>query len=232
MSRRLMYGGAAGATLALATAVITASAHAVITAGAYRLAIGWEYEPAGGTVTYVGQPNGIQVFVDSPTPSDEVGTPVGDLNGDCAHPDFQVTVAYAGKTSSPYCPAPSYDPDTRLGRQDEYDAPLTPTRVGTYTFHLFGTIHGTPVDKTIASGPSTFDSLGDQTSVEFPTALPALGEVASKVDAVGTRAAEAASSANDAASSANRAAVLSIVALILAALLGGAGLVVTLRRRI
>ena len=40
--------------------------------------------------------------------------------------------------------APCYDSDTGNGRLDEYDYPLIPTVVGTYTFHIFGTINGRP----------------------------------------------------------------------------------------
>ncbi len=227
---RLLAAAAVAGILPL-TAVASASAHAVINAGTYRVAIGWEYEPSGGSATYVDQPNGVQVFVDTLAAAGAIGTPVGDLNADCTHPDFQVTVTYAGRTSSPLCPQPAFDPDTNSGRMDEYDAELTPTRVGDYTFRIFGSIHGTPIDKSVTSGPSTFDTVGDQSAVEFPAAAPALSDVAAKVDQVGVRAGDAAAAANDAANAANRAATLAIVALVAAVVLSGAALGVTLWRR-
>jgi hypothetical protein len=227
----------AAAGVALAP-VSLAFAHAVITVGKYHVAIGWQFEPVGGTVTYVGQPNAVQVFVDTLTSSGGVGSPVSDLNSDCSRPDLQVTVTFAGLTSSPLCPKPTFDADTGLGRMDEYDVSLIPTRVGDYTFHIFGTIHGTAIDKTVTSGPSTFDAVGDQSSIEFPTAAPALGDVATKVDQVASRAGDAQSSAqtavtasNAATSAAHSATLIAILAVIVAVVLSAGSLALTLRRR-
>ncbi|MDE3193752.1 MAG: hypothetical protein KGN00_08720 [Chloroflexota bacterium] len=223
--------GAAALALALAAlSPATASAHEISKAGVYRIAIGWLYEPPTGSVTYVGEPNAVQIFVDKPTAGNEIGDPVGDLNKDCDHPDLQVTVTFGGATSRPLCPQPAYDPDTGLGRQDEYDAAITPTAAGDYTFHLFGTIHGEKVDHTVKSGPDTFDAVGDASAVEFPTAAPALGDVAAKVDRVGARAGDAASAAQAAADAANRATILAIVGAVLAVVAGIVS-VAALRRR-
>ena len=152
---------AVGIVLALATSLAVASAHFVFTAGKYRVAIGWQNEPSAGTDTYVGVQNAIQVFVDIASADNPKGTPVSTLNQDCTHPDFQVTVTVGTTTSSPFCPAPAYDGDTGNGRLDEYDYPLIPTVVGTYTFHIFGSINGTAIDQTIKSGPTTFDSIAE-----------------------------------------------------------------------
>ena len=222
--RLLLLAGAAIGVAAALSATVLASAHAVIKPGSYYVAIGWQYEPSGGTVTYVDAPNAVQVFVDTQSPTGDIGSPVGDLNSDCTHPDFQVTVTYAGKTSSPLCPMPTFDADTGLGRMDEYDAPLTPTRVGDYTFHITGSIHGTPIDKSVTSGPSTFDSVGDQSAIEFPVAAPGLSDVATQVDQVSARAQTA---SNDA----GRGTALGIVAIVIAAVLGGGALALSLRRR-
>jgi hypothetical protein len=223
--RFLLFLEAATAAVAAALApVAIASAHVVYKVGTYYIAMGWEYEPSGGTVTYVGQPNGIQVFVDTQSSSGDIGSPVSDLNADCTKPDFQVTVTYAGKTSSPQCPSLAYDPDTGLGRRDEYDAVMTPTKVGDYTFHIVGTIHGVHIDKTSTSSDKTFDSVGDQSQVEFPASAPALSDVAAKVNSVSSRA-------DDATNAANRAFAVGIAAVIVALVLGTATLVVSLRRR-
>ncbi|MBV9100324.1 MAG: hypothetical protein JO198_04685 [Candidatus Dormibacteraeota bacterium] len=230
-TRGVRIAAAAAAACAIGLLPVVASAHAVITVGGYHVAIGWQYEPPGGSSTYVGQPNGVQVFIDTLTATGDIGSPVGDLNSDCSHPDFQVTVTFDGKTSSPLCPMPTFDPDTASGRMDEYDAVLTPTKVGDYTFRIFGSIHGTAIDKSATSGPSTFDTVADQSAVDFPTAAPALGDVAAKVDQVGNRAADAAASAASAADTANRASTIAIIAVIVAALLGAANLAVVLRRR-
>jgi hypothetical protein len=228
----------ASTLIALATTLAVASAHYVFTAGKYRVAIGWQNEPAFGTDTYVGEQNAIQVFVDIATADNPKGTPVSTLNADCTHPDFQVTVTVGTTTSSPYCPAPAYDGDTGNGRLDEYDYPMIPTVVGTYTFRIFGSINGTPIDQTVKSGPTTFDSIADASSVEFPVAVPATAALSTKVDAVNQRAASALSSAqsaattaSDAKNSASSASTLAIVAIVVAVILSALNLAIGLRRR-
>ncbi len=229
---------AASAVLALATTAVAASAHYVFTAGKYRVAIGWQNEPSFGTDTFVGEQNAIQVFVDIASAGNPKGTPVSTLNADCTHPDFQVTVTVGSTTSSPFCPAPAYDGDTGNGRLDEYDYPLIPTVVGTYTFHIFGAINGTAIDQTITSGPTTFDSVSDSNAVEFPVAVPAVAAVSTKVDAVDQRAASALANAQTAASdaaaaksSAATASVLAIIAIVTALLVSGLNVGIALRRR-
>ena len=235
----LRASAVAAATLfALATSFAVASAHYVFTAGKYRVAIGWQNEPASGTDTFVGEQNAIQVFIDVASASDLKGTPVSTLNQDCAHPDFQVTVTVGTTTSSPFCPAPAYDADTGNGRLDEYDYALIPTVVGAYTFHIFGSINGVPIDTKVTSGPTTFDSIADASSVEFPVAVPAVAQLATKVDAVNQRAASALANAKaasaataDAKNSASSATVIAVIALVVAVLLSAVNLVIGLRRR-
>jgi hypothetical protein len=233
-----VFAVAAGTLVALATSMAVASAHDVFTAGKYRVAIGWQNEPSSGADTYVGDQNAIQIYVDVASADNPKGTPVTTLNADCEHPDFQVTVTVGTTTSSPFCPAPAYDGDTGNGRLDEYDYPLIPTVVGTYTFHIFGTINGTAIDKTVTSGPTTFDSIADSSSVEFPVAVPAVSEIAAKVDAVSDRAASALAAAGlvsntaaSAKSSASSAQILAIAALIVGVLLTVFNLGIVLRRR-
>jgi len=229
---------AASAIVVLTTTSAVASAHFVFTAGRYRVAIGWQNEPASGTDTYVGVQNAIQVFIDAQTPGTPAGTPISTLNADCTHPDFQVTVTVGTTTSSPYCPASVYDADTARGRLDEYDYPLIPTVVGTYTFHIFGTINGTAINQNVTSGPTTFDSVADASSAEFPVAVPSIAQVATKIDAVNQRALNAvaaaqseASAARDAKNSASAAMVLAIIAIAIAVLLSAFNLAIGLRRR-
>lgn len=228
----LRASAVAAATLfALATSFAVASAHYVFTAGNYRVAIGWQNEPASGTDTFVGEQNAIQVFIDVASADDPKGTPVSTLNQDCTHPDFQVTVTVGTTTSSPFCPSPAYDSDTGNGRMDEYDYALIPTVVGAYTFHIFGSIDGTPIDTKVTSGPTTFDSIADASSAEFPVAVPAVAAISTKVDVVGQRAASAIASAQSAKTSASSATTLSIVALVVAVLLSALNLGIGLRRR-
>ena len=240
MSRTHLRASAAavGTVLALATSFAVASAHFVFTAGKYRIAIGWQNEPSSGSDTYVGVQNAIQVFIDIASADNPKGTPVSTLNQDCTHPDFQVTVTVGTTTSSPFCPALVYDGDTGNGRPDEYDYPVIPTVVGTYTFHIFGAINGTAIDQTIKSGPDTFNSIADSSSVEFPVSVPAVAAISTKVDAVSQRAASALQSsqtastaASSAKNSASGATTLAVIALVVAVLLSALNLAVGLRRR-
>ncbi len=229
---------AAGIFLAMSSSLAAASAHFVFNAGKYRIAVGWQFEPPGGPDTYVDTPNAIQVFIDVPSPGNPIGAPVSTLNQDCTHPDFQVTLTVGSTTSSPFCPVPLHDADTGNGRLDEYDYAVIPTVVGTFTFRIFGTINGTPVNQTITSGPTTFDSIADSSSVEFPVAVPAPAAVATKVDAMSGRVSTAlasaqssTASATDAKNSASAATVLAIVGIVIAVVLSALNLVIGLRRR-
>jgi hypothetical protein len=229
---------AAGAIVAVTSSFAVASAHYVFTAGRYRIAVGWQFEPASGSDTYVDAPNAIQVFIDVASLDNPHGTAVSSLNGDCTHPDFQVTVTVGSTTSSPFCPSPAHDPDTGNGRLDEYDYPLIPTVVGTYTFHVFGSIEGTPLEQRITSGPMTFDSIADSSSAEFPVQVPAVAAISTKVDAVNQRTASALNSARSAATTAaaaktdaSRASTLAIIAIAVAVLLSALNLAIGVRRR-
>jgi hypothetical protein len=238
ISRRRASAIAASALVALTSSFAVASAHYVFTAGRYRIAVGWQFEPASGSDTYVDAPNAIQVFIDVASLDNPHGTPVSTLNGDCTHPDFQVTVTVGSTTSTPFCPSPVHDTDTGNGRLDEYDYPLIPTVVGTYTFHVFGTINGTPLDQRITSGPTTFDSIADSSSAEFPVPVPAVAAISTKVDAVNQRASNALDGARSAATTAAAAktdavsaSTLAIIAIVVAVLLSALNLAIGVRRR-
>lgn len=218
--RRARRGAVAAATalLLLLTTAVTASAHAVQQFGGYTIAIGWLHEP-----TYVDQENAVQVVV-----KDSHGDPVNDLQLG----DLSVTVATGGQVSSSMQLQPSYDPDTGLGTPGEYDAAIIPTAVGDYTFHLTGSIHGTAVDKSFTSGPQTFDTVKAPSDAQFPTKLPAIGDISTKVDRVAARAADAQSASDSASGDAGRATVLAIAALVVAVVALVVAVVLTRRRRV
>lgn len=217
----------AAAVLALgltAGSAATVRAHVVQQFGPYSVAIGWLHEP-----TYIGVENAVQVIV-----KDAAGKSVDDISPD----DFHVTVTAGGQTSQSLPLNASFDPDTGLGTPGEYTAHLIPTFVGDYTFHLKGTIHGQLVDASFTSSDKTFDSVRDATEVEFPAKLPALGELATRLDRVDQRAsagasvaARASASASQAQASADRALAVGVVVGGLGFLFGLAGLLVALRVR-
>ncbi|WP_376795530.1 hypothetical protein [Thermogemmatispora sp.] len=47
----------------------------------------------------------------------------------------------------------------RWGQPGKYVAYFMPTRPGTYTFHIFGTLEGLKIDETFTSGPNTFSDV-------------------------------------------------------------------------
>jgi len=219
MSRRL-FGIAPAAVLTSALAVLTAtlvSAHVVRTFGPYTIAIGWEHEP-----TYAGELNAVQLIV-----KDAAGHPVNDLTSDELH----VQISAAGLTSSTLSFDPSFDPDTGLGNPGEYDASVLPTVPGNYTFKLTASVHGTMIDQSFTSGPTTFDTVHDATSVEFPPGLPSLTQVNARVSRDLQRVQSALANADKASSSAGRATALAIAGLVAGVLLGGIAVTIALRSR-
>lgn len=206
----LVRAGIVAAILTLMLAATT-QAHVVKSFGSYSIALGWVREP-----TYVGQLNAVQAFV-----TDSKGKPVTDL----AAGDLKVVVTAGGQDSSPFDLAPTYDEDTGLGTPGDYEAPLVPTIPGDYTFHLTGSIHGTAVDETATSSESTFESAVDSTSVDFPTKLPSLSDIATRLDRIDARAsaAPAASATTDAATKAQDTAS---TALIVGGVAGALGIVI------
>ena len=182
-------GTALGAALLFTLLVAsTASAHVVKPFGTYSVAMGWQHEP-----TYVGVENAVQVVV-----KDKDGKNVDDL----ASGDLKVVISAAGQQTAALPLEPSFDEDTGLGTPGEYDAVIIPTQVGDYTFHLTGSIHGTPVDESVTSSDQTFDSVTAGTDEQFPVKLPALSDLSTLVGRVDGRA----TSANTAATQAQQAA--------------------------
>ena len=148
--------------------VAPAQAHVLKDFGSYSVALGWAVEP-----TYLGEVNAVQVVV-----RDQAGKAITDL----ADGALQVVVSAAGQQSDALQLLNRFDPDTGLGVPGDYEASIIPTIPGDYTFHLTGSIHGTPVDETATSGDSTFDSVVGSTDIEFPAKLPALSDVSTRLD--------------------------------------------------
>ena len=132
----------------LALLASPALAHETRQVGSYSVAVGWSHEPA-----YAGAENGVQIFIHDATGAavDDLGTPTS----------LKVQVIY-GHQTSPYLDLePSWDPDTGLGTHGEWDAAITPTQPGVYTFHLTGSIDGQAVDQTFTASDSTFAVVED-----------------------------------------------------------------------
>ncbi len=227
--RRLVAVSIASAgLLALATAGSVA-AHAVEHAGTYTIEIGWQHEP-----TYVGESNGVQIIV-----TDANDQPVVDLTAD----DLKVIVSTGEQQSQELTFDPGFDPEEMEGNLGEYDAAIMPTAPGDYTFHVTGSIHGTPVDLTVASGDETFNTVVGTSDIQFPTTLPTTAEIATRLDQIDSRVANvqtasgptqasvdaAAAAASDAQAAADRALLVAGGIAIVGLLVGAAGLLLAVR---
>jgi len=179
--RRLGAAGLAGLLAGLVAA--PALAHEQRDVGDYALEVGFIAEPV-----YVGERSGLEIHV---TKADQ---PVSGLDQ-----TVKAEVIYGSQTR-----------DLPLTeREDEpgwYESVFIPTAAGKYTFHLTGTIEGTPLDESFTSSPSGFDEVQEATAGQFPATLPTVTELSA--------------AANKGADAAGQVTI--------ALVLGGAGLVVGL----
>jgi len=192
-------------------AVHPALAHDVHPFGPYTIALGWLHEPA-----YVGVDNAVQVLVKQ---GDHAFTGITDK-------DLTVVVSLGNQKMDSMPLVPSADPDTGLGIPGEYEMHFIPTAPGNYTFHISGKVNGTPVDETVTGSDKTFATVDNPTDVQFPNKVPSATDVSTKVDRVASRV-----SAVEGRSIPPDSQPLAVVALIVAIVLGGAGVVIGLRAR-
>ena len=222
----------AAASIAALAAPAHVSAHTIQPAGQYKLAIGWQHEPA-----YVGIENAVQVIITGPDGKPFTGFPSSGSG-------LKVAVSF-GKPGGGTLPStapldlnPTADPDTGLGVPGETLASIVPTAAGDYTFHVTGTLGTQSIDITVTSGDTTFNTVRATDGVEFPNKLQPISALQagvtsaqSRADAVSAAANQAAADAQSAKDSANRALIVAIVALVAGVVLGGAGLAFGLRAR-
>jgi hypothetical protein len=183
---------------ALAIAVLapaTVGAHERKIAGRYQLVIGWGDEPA-----FSGVKNAVEVDV-----TDSAGAPVTDLGGGT----LSVEVIFGDqRVTLPL----------RAVRQPagKFQAWLVPTRAGTYTFHISGTIKGEPLDVSSTCSDTTFACVGDVADLQFPAKDPSPGQLADRLSRGLPRAEEAVSAAGSARVIAFAAIALAAVAIAVA----------------
>jgi hypothetical protein len=161
-------------------------AHGHTEVGDYELVIGFHNEPA-----YQGEPNGLDLFVTNKNTGESV---IG------LEETLKAQIIFGSSEREL-----SIEP--QFGQEGAYTALLIPTQVGDYTWRIFGTIEGTPVDVSMTSSPDTFGSVEPKSSVSFPAEEPSPGELSAQ-------SAEAAGMARTA-----------LIAALLGAGLGAAGLV-------
>jgi hypothetical protein len=165
----------AAMSLLLSSAAL-AAAHTVEKVGPFTIEIGWQHEP-----TYVGDPNGVQLIV-----TGAAEAPVTDLGPD----DVKVVVSTGTDQSPALTFEPAFDLEEGEGEMGQYNAAIVPTAPGDYTFHITGTIHGQAVDVTVTSGDETFDPVREIGDLQFPTKLPSMAEVTTRLERIDARIAD------------------------------------------
>jgi hypothetical protein len=150
----------------------TTSAHFPVTAGPYTIEVGWKNEPA-----YVGQQNAVLVIV-----TDADDKPVTDLPADA----LSVVVSTGGQQSTALPFEPAFNAAEGEGPLGEYDAAILPTAPGGYDFHITGTIHDQKVDLSVKS-TDTQEPVSGTSDIEFPTKLPSLTEIVTRLDRIDAR---------------------------------------------
>jgi hypothetical protein len=165
----------------------TAAAHVTEESGPFEVEMGWAKEPPS-----VDGENFVEVGV-SEAGGKPVPVPAGALSVEVAYADTAVTLPLV----------PTEEPGG-------LEAALTPTRPGTYAFHVSGTVHGQSLDVGATCSQSTFECVDAVAGNEFPVKDPSIGEMTRRLDRESDRVEEA----NDSAEGAR---TLAIVALALAA---------------
>ncbi len=162
--RRVWSLGVALLLAAVLTAVVgagSASGHEPRTGGGLRFVAGWGEEPA-----YTGSMNSVQVTLAEASS----GAPVTDLG------DGLTVEVIKGSERVTLPLEPVFD------TPGEYRAGLIPTRPGSYTFRLTGTVRGQAVDESFTSSEDTFDDVKDATDIQFPVKDPSTGQLATRID--------------------------------------------------
>ena len=138
----------------------SARAHERKDVGDFRLTVGWGDEPA-----FSGSRNAVEIDV-----ADMAGRPVTDLGGG----NLSVEVSFGAEhVALPLHPAP--------GPPGKFSSLLLPTRPGTYTFHITGTVKGQAIDVTSTCSEQTFACVLDASEIQFPVKDPSAGQMAERI---------------------------------------------------
>jgi hypothetical protein len=199
MSRHARFGnaGALWMTAFLLALPMAASAHETQRVERFRLTIGWGDEPV-----FSGLKNSVEIDV-----ADASGAPVTDPGGSLA-----AEISFGSqRIVLPLQPAGD--------RPGKFRAWLVPTRPGSYSFHITGTLKGQAIDVTSTCSDRTFDCVTDASEIQFPAKDPSAGQLAERL----SRELPRAQRALETAGSARRLAIVGIAGAVLA-LAGALGL--------
>ena len=195
------------ATLTLTSGA--ALAHESRQVGPYTFVVGWGDEPA-----FAGEKNSVQVILS------RGGEPVAE------GVDLEAEVSF-GQASVTFTVEPNFEIG-EFGQPGDYRAFLIPTRSGSYTFHITGTVVGQKIDERFTSGPQTFSDIENPREVSFPVKDPTTGELAARER---SETARLSADVEAARSEANTARLLAYIAVAVGTVALILGLAVALRRR-
>jgi hypothetical protein len=195
----VLLGGAIGTLIE-----VPLTAHDAHVVGPYRLEIGWGDEPA-----FTGIRNSVIVEVTDA----KSGGGITDLAGS----SLSVEIIY-GNERTVMALQPQWN------RRNELRAWLIPTRAGTYTFHLTGTLKSHPVDITTTCSEKTYDCVVDAAEIQFPAKDPSGAQLADRM-------ARSLPRADRAAEVAARTQTIAFIALIASAVAFATAVGVGIRRR-
>lgn len=188
---RVLVALSAGVLVALWAS--PAMAHETRKVGEYEFVVGWYDEPA-----FAYQKNGPEVTI-----TDARGKPV------VKSVDLQVEITFEGETMTAEL-EPAFVVGL-FGEPGNYNTDIYPTRAGTWTFRIFGTVQGQDVNETFTSGPDTFGDIEDPREVAFPVEDPSNAELNDLVQQVRSESSGNASSARTFAYVASAVAVLALI---------------------
>jgi hypothetical protein len=146
-------------------------AHETRQVGEYEFVVGWWTEPA-----FANQPNGPEVTIS------RAGKPV--VEGVA----LSVDVIFGEETTT-YELEPAFVVGV-FGEPGNYNADLVPTRPGTWTYRIYGSVEDLEVDETFTSGPETFGDIEDPAENAFPVADPNNAELSERIETESDRVAE------------------------------------------
>ena len=189
--RSLLLGTVVVALLGFGAA--QAPAHVTERSGAFEVELGWGEEPP-----QVGADNFVEVTV-ADVHGNPVSVPSEALSVEVVYGDAAVTLPLA----------PTAVPGA-------LEAPLTPTRPGTYRFDVSGSVGGRQLEVSATCSESTFECVDSASGAEFPVRDPSTGELAARLRSEADRVEAADDRADDARTLAIVALALAAVALALA----------------
>jgi hypothetical protein len=137
-------------------------AHDAHVIGPYRLSIGWAEEPA-----FAGMRNAIVVKITNVA----TRAPVEDLGGG------SLTAELSFGSERVVLPL-----QQAWGERNTWRAWVLPTRPGTYTFHITGSVKSDRVDITTTCSDKTFDCVASATEIQFPAKDPSAAQMVERID--------------------------------------------------